>query len=50
MDEEPKEAVGRHAALTENDLTDLANQRLSERTTSQTRWAVALFRGKGKKI
>ena len=36
---------GRHAVLTEDDIGKIAEQRLAENTTHQTRWAVALFKG-----
>ena len=46
-DDKPVTAASatRHVDVNEADMVEVANQRLSEKTVSQTKWAVNLFRG-----
>jgi hypothetical protein len=44
-DQKPAKIAKRHAELDDQDLDEVARQRLSAKTESQTRWAVAVFKG-----
>ena len=42
---DPVQNKGRHVKLSEEDIVDIANSRLSKNTEEQTRWAVRLYKG-----
>ena len=44
-----KTASTRHVWVNEEQINAVANARLSEKTESQTRWAVSLFKGKARR-
>ena len=41
----PVQNKGRHVQLSEEDILDIANSRLSKNTEEQTRWAICLYKG-----